>query len=109
MSWGRFFYPHTVTIRAYAGRTGTGHSWADAVDVAAEVKDEQKLVRDAAGVEVVSSTQVSVGLDVVAPVGSKVTVWAGTPSERTSEVISVGRNDNRDSPLLDSFQLLALK
>ncbi len=111
MSWlSKFLSPHTVSVRAYLGRTGTGYSYADAREVAAEVKDDKRLVRDASGAEVVSSTQVTVDLDEVIPIRSLVTVWIGVAgATREAEVIAIERADNRDVPGLSSHQVLSLK
>ena len=107
MSWPSFFYPHRVTVRDLIEDGGRGQIWGEPRELRAEVKDEQKLVRDAAGAEIVSSTQVSVPLNSAVPPGSLVTVWEGTSSERAATVAAVGRNDNSGSPL-DSFLLLSL-
>lgn len=107
-SWGGFFLPHTVHVRAFTGGAGMGGAHADTVQVAAEVKDERTLVRNDSGAEVVSSSQVTVPLETVVPIGSLVTVWQGLPAERESEVIAVAANDNTDDPDLDSFQVLYL-
>ena len=111
MSWlAKFFSPHTVSVRAYAGRTGTGYSYETSRDVACEVKDEKRMVRDANGAEVVSSTQVTVSLDEVIPLRSLVTVWPGVQgATREAEVIAIERHDNRDTPGLRSHQVLSLK
>lgn len=108
MSWDGFFLPHTVKVRAKTGSGGMGSSYAPATDSPAEVKDEQRLVRDASGAEVVSSTQAAVPLDPHVPLGSLVTVWPGQPSEREAKVLAVARNDNTDDVDLDSFQVLYL-
>lgn len=109
MTWPSIFYPHQVTIRAFAGSTGMGEHFAEARTVSAEVKDEQKLVRDREGREVVSSTQVTVALSESAPPGSLVTVWGGVAgAERQATVIAVARHDNRGTAL-DSFQVLSLE
>lgn len=109
MSDDDFFYPHGILVRDYLGRTGTGHTWGDARELRAEVNDEQKLVRDSAGVEVVSSTQVTVPLDAAVPVRSYVNAWPHVTPAREAEVIAVERNDNTDAPDLDSFLVLSLK
>lgn len=108
MSWDAFAYPHRVSIRARRRGGGMGGGHAPARTVRAEVRDEQRLVRNIDGAEVVSSTQVTVALDVVAPVESLVTVWPGTSAEREAQVLSVARDDNRDVDL-DSFQTLSLQ
>ena len=110
MSWPAFFYPHRVRVRDSLGSGGMGTTWTDAPgrELAAEVKDEVKLVRTDGGAEVVSSTQVSVPLSADVAVDALVTVWPGTPSARESRVIRASRNDNTGTPL-DSFLLLYLE
>ncbi|CAN7241858.1 hypothetical protein LJR045_000983 [Microbacterium sp. LjRoot45] len=108
MKWPAFFYPHRVSVRDLVEDGGRGESWADPRELRAEVKDEQKLVRDANGREVVSSTEVKVALDAAVPIGSLVTVWSGTTSQREARVIAVGRSDNTGSGL-DSFLRLSLE
>lgn len=104
-----FFYPHRILVRDYQGRTGTGQSWGQARELIAEVNDEQKLVRDASGAEVVSSTQVTVPLDAGVTVRSYVNAWPDVEPAREAEVIAVERNDNTRDPDLDSFLVLSLK
>ncbi len=62
--------------------------------LASETIDEQQLVRDADGQEVVSSTRVTVPLVSNVPVGSLVTVWPGGTAEREAKVLRVGRDEN---------------
>ena len=110
MSWpASFFFPHTVRIRDVTSSGGMGRRHADAPGrtVRAEVKDEQQLVRDSGGQEVVSSAQVTVPLDDQVRLGALVTVWPGRPQEREAEVLAVARNEN--PPPLQSFLLLSLK
>lgn len=106
MTWGAFFFPHAVTIRDYLGRSSMGDRFADPRTVAAEVRDEQVLVRDRDGREVVSSTQVTIALPDRVPLGSEVTVWPGDQSERTAVVLQVATNPN--DPPLDSYLVLSL-
>jgi len=83
-----------------------GQTFAPAITVPAFVVDERTLVRDSSGTEVVSSTQVHCDFDVVAPPGSKVTIWPGIASERESTVITSSRAAH---PRLPAYQSLALK
>lgn len=107
MAWPAFFYPHTVQVRDYRAGGGMGGGFAASRTLDAEVKDERRLIRDRDGAEVVSSSQVTVALGSNVPLGSLVTVWAGTAAEREATVLQVGRDDNTDS-LLDSFEVLYL-
>ena len=108
MTWGGFFLPHTVSVRALTSSGGMGSTYAAAATFAAEVRDEQRIVRNSAGAEVVSSSQVTVPLDPMVPLGSLVTVWPGTSREREAEVLAVSANDNSDDVDLDSFLVLSL-
>jgi len=108
VTWGGFFLPHTVSVRALTSSGGMGSTYAVAATFDAEVKDEQRLVRNKAGAEVVSSSQVTVALDPMVPVGSLVTVWPTQPSAREAVVLAVARNDNTDDLDFDSFQVLYL-
>ncbi len=107
MSWGAFFYPHEVIVRDALPATGMGTRHAPPRTLPAEVKDRQTLVRDPDGHEVVSSTQVSLPLPEQVPLGSLVTVWAGTAREREAVVLASAANPN--DPPLDSFLLLSLE
>lgn len=107
MSWGAFFYPHTVQVRDLQAGGGMGDSYAAPRMLRAEVKDEQQLVRAADGAEVVSSTTVKVPLPEHITPGSLVTVWQGKSGEREAEVLAVARHEN--APPLDAFLVLSLK
>jgi hypothetical protein len=108
VSWDDdFFYPHTVSVRNVRAAGGVGVRYEDARDVRAEVKDEQRLVRNADGNEVVSSSSVTVPDTEHVPVGSLVTVWPGKARGREAEVLAVRTDENEDD--LDSFLVLYLK
>lgn len=110
MSWpATFFFPDRVRVRDVVGGGGMGrkHEPAPGRAVRAEVKDEQQLVRDANGQEVVSSSQVTVPIDDPVRLGALVTVWPGTGQEREAEVLAIARNQNPRP--LQSFLLLSLK
>ncbi|MDZ4046182.1 MAG: hypothetical protein U1E32_10450 [Rhodoglobus sp.] len=86
--------PHRVTITRFLGDGPEGDLWAVPVaDVPAYVEQKAKLRVDrratspSAGQEITTTTFiVLLTADDVAP-RSKITVWAGTPRERTSEVV----------------------
>lgn len=107
MSWGAFWYPHTVRIRDALPAGGMGGGFGAARTLAAEVIDTQTLVRDKDGREVVSSSRVTVPLPQHVPLGSLVTVWPGMPRERTALVLAVAANVNADP--LDSYLVLSLE
>jgi len=84
-----------------------GTSYGTARTVAAEVIDEQTLVRDADGREVVSSTRVTLALPEHVPLRSLVTVWPGQPYEREARVLSAAVNPH--DPPLDAHLVLRLE
>lgn len=95
MSWPTsFFFPHRVTVRDFQEGAGDGPGHGAPRELIAEVKDEQRLVRDADGSEAVSSTTVTVPLESSVAPGSVVTVWAGTSCEREATVMAVARDEN---------------
>lgn len=107
MSWGAFWYPHTISVRDLQAGGGLGASFGAVRTLAAEVRDKQTLVRDADGAEVVSTAQVSLPLPEHVPVGSLVTVWPGLAQEREARVVAASLNPN--DPPLDAFLLLFLE
>jgi hypothetical protein len=86
--------PHTITVRAYQGTGPYGDVFGDPATYRAFVEDRRRLVIAATGDEVVSETTVFTGPDVPVPVGSRVTVWAGTAHERSARVITTARHDH---------------
>lgn len=104
---GDFFFPHQVAVRDLTGSGGMGSTFGPPRTLAAEVKDEQSIVRAADGSEVVSSTNVTVELPQHVPLGSLVTVWPGGASEREAEVLAVERDEN--AAPLPSYLILKLK
>ena len=93
--------PHTMTVRALLGSGGMGATFAPAVDRPCFAEESVKLVRDAAGVEVVSSAQVTTGFEPAVPVGSMVAYWGG----RERRVIAVGRHEAPDWPAYQTLYL----
>lgn len=86
--------PHVVTVRRYEGTGPYGEVFGDPVIHQAFVEDRRRLVLAANGEEVTSETTVYTGPDAGVPVGSQVTVWPGTPHERTARVITTSRYDH---------------
>lgn len=102
-----YMTPHTVIVVPLTGSGSLGDIWGDPVpDVPAMVEEGVTLVRNAAGAEVVSGARVHCSWNVVAPAGSMVTVWSGTPKERTAVVIAIA---GAPHPRLPSWQSLALE
>lgn len=95
------FQPHVATIRALVGSGGLGKTYAEAVALPCFAEDEHRLVRNRDGAEVVSTGQVTLAFDAVAPVGSLVSVWGGP--ER--EVVAVSRHE---APGWPAYQTLSL-
>lgn len=90
--------PHTVTVRPYLGIGPYGEVFGDPVVVRRTfVEDRRRLVRSSTGEEVVSETTVRARPQVHIPVGSLVTVWAGTSAERTARALTSARYDHPSS------------
>lgn len=103
MSEASYWFVNTVTVQTYLGETGKGPSYADPQTVACWVEDEARLIRDAAGSEVVSSATVYAPLSAAAqfPPKSKVTT-----STRTAFVIACNAFDSGSLDLdLDHVQV----
>lgn len=108
MSWASpFWFPHTVTVEDAISAGGSGTRFAEPRTVAAEVKDQQRIVVGADANEHVSNTQVTVPISAAVPVGSMVTVWAGRVGARRARVIAVQRDENL--PPLPSHLILSLQ
>ncbi|MGH3863577.1 hypothetical protein [Actinokineospora sp.] len=90
--------PHTITVRRYLGTGPYGDQHADPVTIRRTfVEDRRRIVRSATGEEVISETTVRARPGERIPVGSLVTVWAGTPTERTGRVITANLFDHPSS------------
>lgn len=95
---------HRVTITPFEGETATGDTWGTPRTVPAYVEQKTRLRVDrrsaspTSGQEVTSATMVILlpGDDVQPR--TLVTVWAGTPRERTSEVIDSAFFDYKGTP-----------
>lgn len=97
--------PHRVDICRLTGEGAEGVVWADTVTGRpAYVEQKSRLVvdrrsrSDTAGQEVTSSTFVVLLVADDALPGTKVTVWKGTPRERTSEVVDSALFEYRGTP-----------
>jgi len=97
--------PHCINIERLAGEGAEGVTYDEPdILVPAYIEMKSKLVvdrrstSDTAGQEVAASTFVVVHLvDDTLP-GARVTVWQGTPRERTSEVITSEYFDYKGTP-----------
>ncbi|MDR6867528.1 hypothetical protein J2Y69_002132 [Microbacterium resistens] len=97
--------PHRVTIQALEGEGAEGDIWgAPRADRPAYVEQKSRLVVDrrstspTVGQEVTSTTFVVLLLDDDCQPRSRVTVWGGTPRERTSEVLDSSYYEYRGTP-----------
>lgn len=97
--------PHRITLQPISIETATGVEHAAPVpDVPAYVEQKTRLrvdrrsASDTAGQEITSTTLVIVLPEHDVPPRTRVTVWAGTPRERTSEVIDSAFFDYRGTP-----------
>lgn len=84
--------PHKVTVQPFLGESANG-PLHDAPLVVGDVyvKDQQETVTDPAGSEVVSRATVRFNLEDLPPIGSKVTVWAGTAEEYEAVMFKTSR------------------
>ncbi|MEU4444895.1 hypothetical protein AB0K14_03220 [Actinosynnema sp. NPDC050801] len=90
--------PHTITVRPYLGTGPYDDVYGDPVVIRRTfVEDRRRLVRSSTGEEVISETTVRARPREHIPVGSLVTVWAGTPHERTAHVITANLFDHPSS------------
>ncbi|WP_435298535.1 hypothetical protein [Timonella sp. A28] len=93
------FTPHTVTVTPFLGEGANGEIWGPASEVRdVFVEDVQEVVIDDSGKEVVSSGRVIFNFDDAPLKRSKVTVWAGTLHERTSEIFKLALNHHDEWP-----------
>lgn len=97
--------PHKVTIRSFEGDGPEGDIWADPrPDLPAYVEQKSRLRVDrrsdspTSGQEITSTAFVVLLTEDDTQPRSEVTVWAGTPRERTSAVIDSAYFDYRGTP-----------
>lgn len=97
--------PHRVTLQHLEGEGAEGEIWGDPIpDVPAYVEQKTRLVVDrrgespTLGQQVISTTLIVVMPEHDAQPRARVTVWAGTPRERTSEVIDSAFFDYKGTP-----------
>lgn len=95
-------WPHTVRVQGRAAAAGMGDTYAPVVELPCFAEEAQKMVRDAASLEVVSSAQIYMGFDPAVPVGSLVSVWGGS----WRRVLAVERHQ---APGWPAYQMLAVE
>jgi hypothetical protein len=96
------FLVHTVTITPKVGDGAYGAQFGAPVpDVPAWVDDTRRLVRDADGAEVVSSSTVFLRTGTDCPPGSLIAL----PSGRSAEVIAVAVRDSGPLDLPDHVEV----
>lgn len=81
--------PHggKLTYEVLEGLTGKGQKFGDAVTPGrAMIQESRRLVKGAASEEV-STAQVWLDPEHHVPIGSKMTIWLGTPRQRTTTVL----------------------
>lgn len=84
--------PHSVGVEPYVGESANGAVFSGRRTVEdVYVKDQQEVVVDGTGAEVLSRASVRFNLDDLPPIGSKVTVWEGTPTEYSAVMFKVSR------------------
>lgn len=82
------WWRHEVIVKRYKGTGAYGPVWFDPVPVMAAIDDKARLVRNADGIEVVSSTTVAMPATTpLIPVGSTITLPVKY-GERESQVIA---------------------
>lgn len=91
---------HRVTVEPYLGQSASGPRYGPAVTVRCFVDDARRLVRNAAGVQVVSESTVYCRLNVTAPPKSRVNVFG-----REAFVITAKRRDGGGLPTPDHLEL----
>ncbi|MCP3799746.1 hypothetical protein NLX83_10800 [Allokutzneria sp. A3M-2-11 16] len=90
--------PHMITVRLYLGTGPYGDVHGDPVLIRRTfVEDRRRLVRSADGDELISETTVRTRPHEHIPVRSLVTVWPGTPHERTGRVLTSNLFDHPSS------------
>lgn len=96
-----------VRYEAKLGESAYGPQFAAPVTPErAAIDERQKLVRLASGAEAISSARIALDPEHVLPLGSKVTLHPGKPTERTSTVIVAA---TAEWPRLPQFHEYALE
>lgn len=101
------FWVHEITVVPYLGEGAYGSTYGPESTAAGFVDDSRKSVRTAGGDEVVSEATFYGPPDLAdrfAP-ESRVTLWAGSPAERTATVITLKRLSSGSLGLPDHVEV----
>lgn len=90
----KYLEQHTITVEPYFGDAGRGPTYGPAAEVKCFLDQKTRLVRDATGRQVTSSSTAYCVLDTTAPVESRVTL----PDGRKTFVIAALRRDGGRLP-----------
>lgn len=92
---------HTVTVEAWEGRGPYGDTYAAPTTVRCFLDEQTRMVRDAAGEQVTSSSTFYARPDAICPAKSRVTL----PSGRTTTAIAAYRRDGGGLPTPDHVEV----
>lgn len=92
---------HTVTVEPLLGMGAAGPQYGPAVEVRCLLRQSTRLVRNAAGDEVTSSSTLYAPLETTAPAKSRVTL----PDGRRTTVIAAVPQDGGGLPVPDHLEV----
>lgn len=101
MRFPRFLQQHTVTVEAFLGNSSVGAMYGPAVEVLCLLEQKTRLVRDAAGEQVTSSSTFRAPLETVAPAKSRIRL----PDGRQTTVIAAVPQDGGRLPTPDHLEV----
>ncbi len=101
MRFPRFLQRHAVMMEPYLGVSSVGDMYGPAVEVRGLLEQKTRLVRNAAGEQVVSSSTFRAPLETVAPAKSRVKL----PDGRRTTVIAAVRQDGAGLPVPDHLEV----
>ena len=95
-----------IDVERLDGSSAYEESWHPPATVLCRLRNEKRLVRDADGNEVVSTSQASMPLNTAhIPVGSRVTIRKGFPDATQRTVIAEARHEAAGTPNFYSIDL----
>ncbi|WAL93998.1 hypothetical protein [Streptomyces sp. Je 1-369] len=101
MRFPRFLQRHTVLVEPFLGNSSTGSVYGPAVEVRGLLEQKTRLVRNAAGEQVTSSSTLRAPLETAAPAKSRVKL----PDGRTTVVIAAVRQDGAGLPVPNHLEV----